>query len=210
MNLRFWTWHRRHSFLKDFHGLTWILHFLLCNMFEYRDIVKHVPRHPGSYFKLPTLYLRRWFLVRHGKYRSFLHNILRSDDDRWPHDHPWKFRTFCLWNGYSEEIVKVYKDWDGKPASCSFYLPFRTGDYQDRDLDHIHRVTLWRGRGGREMPAWTLVFPEEATRHWGFWKDTEWIPWWEFLNLPKPDPSETPWEDLPESNSSIKEERIEQ
>ena len=36
--------------------------------------------------------------------RVYLHHIIRSDDFRALHDHPWKFTSFMLWGHYYEYV----------------------------------------------------------------------------------------------------------
>ena len=80
-------------------GLRWPLDLiepLLRLVFRYRDIEK----------KGMGLYLRRFYLTPRTRpswwpdswkwYRFFLHHIVRSDDDRDPHDHPWDFTSLIL------------------------------------------------------------------------------------------------------------------
>ena len=51
------------------------------------------------------LYLRRWYVFRSAPFAVFLHNFVRSDEDRALHDHPWSFLVIPLWRGYVEHHV---------------------------------------------------------------------------------------------------------
>jgi hypothetical protein len=170
-NLKFWTWHRDHPYLKGMTGLIWLVHFVLCNLFEYRDIEKEEPS--GDSLSYPTydktLYLRRFYLIRHGKDKTFLHNILRSDNDRHMHDHPWDFSTRILVNGYDEECPLGWR-----------YLA--THSKVDNKAEHAHKVHLWKDENGAEMPVWSLVRLTEARREWGFHTETGWVPWYLYLH----------------------------
>jgi hypothetical protein len=76
-------------------GFDRFAHRVLTRLFNYRDIVK--PENGKD-----TLYLRRFYIIRKGPFKLFLHNIRRSDSDRHLHDHPWDFDSICLKNGYIE------------------------------------------------------------------------------------------------------------
>jgi hypothetical protein len=48
-------------------------------------------------------YLRRWWLIpRNRWFNLYLHNILRDDDDRALHDHPWANLSILLRGAYRE------------------------------------------------------------------------------------------------------------
>lgn len=106
-------------------------------------------------------YMRRWFFwcpwfgVR-------LHHILRSDDDRALHDHPWDFVSIILWGAYYE----VLPDERG-PQFRRWMIRHKAED--------LHRLVLHR-------PAWTLVFTGPKRKSWGFLFDGRMIPWREYLS----------------------------
>lgn len=101
-------------------------------------------------------YMRRWvigtpwFLVR-------LHHIMRSDNDRHFHDHPFSFVSFILRGGYVE------------------YTPHRSprrfgpGSVVRKKSTDLHFLKLLGG------PAWTLVFTTPYHREWGFQTEDGWI-----------------------------------
>ena len=83
-----------HSFLET----------VLKRLFKYYDIVGK-DEGGGN-----ALYLRR-FILRWGngqKGHIFLHHIYRSDSDRYPHSHPWAFKTLVLSGGYTDESYDVH------------------------------------------------------------------------------------------------------
>ena len=47
-------------------------------------------------------YLRRYYILKTRWFRIYLHEILRSDEDRDCHDHPWNFTSIILKGGYWE------------------------------------------------------------------------------------------------------------
>ena len=139
-----------------------LLHAVLTKLFKYHDIIKPT----GD---VPTLYLRRYFVFRtktFPNHRIFLHFINRSDDDGHLHDHPWKFTSLILSNGYVEAIR-------GR-QSRELYA----GSVVHNPAEHTHKVALHG-----EKPTWTLVSAWKAHREWGFWVDDQWVMWRTYLGL---------------------------
>lgn len=118
-------------------------------------------------------YLRRWWIIpRNRLFNVYLHEILRSDDDRALHDHPWWNFTYIIRGGYCEHTI---------------------------DAGGIHRRT-WRWRGAwkfraagaahrLEMPqdGWkptlTLFVTGPRLRQWGFHcPDAGWRHWKDFTD----------------------------
>jgi hypothetical protein len=101
-------------------------------------------------------YMRRWvlktpwFLLR-------LHKIMRSDNDRHHHDHPFDFTSFILYGGYVE-----YRP-DHEPRE---YL---AGDIVRRKAPQLHYLKL------REDVAWTFLVTSPYYREWGFQTEDGWI-----------------------------------
>ena len=93
-------------------------------------------------------YLYRYLLWERWGCRIYLHEILRSDEDPEPHNHPWTFISVILREGYVEER-------NGR----------KTRKYPGmvllRRADDFHRLELRR-------PAWTLVFRGRERKGWGF------------------------------------------
>jgi hypothetical protein len=82
-------------------------------------------------------YLIRWRLIWTRWFSLYLHHILRSDEDRELHDHPWSFLTVILTAGYTELT----------PRGKAFHPP---GSILHRPAPWPHRLILSR-------PVWTLV-----------------------------------------------------
>jgi hypothetical protein len=79
-----------------------------------------------------------------------LHHWLAPDDDRARHDHPWGFRTFVLWGGYTDSSP------DGDEhlkAPATRYRPA------------THQHTVFPDPGG----CWTIIVTGPKVRNWGFW-----------------------------------------
>lgn len=129
----------------------------LCGAFPRRDIAK------GD-----ELYMRRFFLTPPGRgpRQVFLHHILRDDDDRALHCHPWGFTSFILAGGYVEHLPGGM--WQAHYA----------GAVLRRRATHAHRVVIIK-------PVWSLVVAGPAERVWGF-HDPErgWTDWRTYLGLP--------------------------
>ena len=98
---------------------------------------------------IDTNYMRRWTIETPlGQIR--LHHILRSDNDRHYHDHPFDFVSLILSGGYIEHRPN-------QPQRL--YLPKSVLVRKAKDLHYLKLL-------GRD--AWTLVFATNRKRAWGF------------------------------------------
>lgn len=119
------------------------------------------------YFHLPGYMERYWFMPELFGHSVRLHHILRSDDDRALHDHPWDFSTILLRGQYIEHRDDGY----------SHYGP---------------GTQLWRAAGARhslELPegqtVWTLFMMGPRVQKWGFFPDGPTgakVPWEKYLS----------------------------
>lgn len=105
----------------------------------------------------PEIDPRNWFYRLLPSIR--VHHILRADDDRHPHDHPYNFRTIILRGGYVE---KRQDEWHGRSPGDTSSL--KVGEYHS-----IKYVTP----GG----AWTLFIYGRRRDEWGFLVDGVKVPW---------------------------------
>jgi len=113
-------------------------------------------------------YMCRWVLeTRWGTLR--LHNILRSDDDRALHDHPWDFWSLILWGGYREFLPGLLHSGNGTYAPIGNQRWCGPGSLVKRSAADAHRIALVHG------PAWTLVWTGPRVRRWGFYVDGAWV-----------------------------------
>lgn len=123
-----------------------------------------------------SLYMRRWRIIHTPWFGIRIHNIVRSDDDRELHDHPFSFVSFILKGGYNEYTPRGGPDWYG-PGSVIF-----------RRAEDLHRLELRRKRGfnlggairvpdqtSPEVSAWTFVIRGPTRRQWGFMTDKGWV-----------------------------------
>lgn len=98
-----------------------------------------------------------------------LHVILRSDDDRALHDHPWSFWTFILCGGYWEHQPANDPD---EPFTVSMRVWRSPLSLLYRPTTHLHRIEL-----KNDKPAVTLVVTGRKIRDWGFACHDGWRNW---------------------------------
>jgi hypothetical protein len=108
-------------------------------------------------------YLIRYRIVQTPWLGLYLHHILRSDDDRALHDHPWPFLSFILRGGY----------WEHTPIGRAWYPPL---SILWRCPEQLHRLEL-----PETKTAWTLVVRGRRRRAWGFHDNGQWRPAGEYL-----------------------------
>lgn len=129
-------------------------------------------------------YIRRWWVIpRNRFFNIYLHNILRDDDDRALHDHPWVDLTFVLAGGYFEETP------DGR-----FWRPAGTGRLRLPRARHRLELPLAvdgpyimnLDGGFQRRPAWTLFVTGPKVRVWGFWCERGFVPWYDFVDPDDP------------------------
>ena len=118
-----------------------------------------------------TDYMRRFF--RFGRPNTNgatarYHQILRSDDDRHLHDHPWDFISVILDGSYVE-------------TTESGEVEHGRGSVLTRSAESAHRLTL-------KAPVWSFVITAPARRRWGFHTEDGWVPWRTYLAAPSPHP----------------------
>lgn len=134
-------------------------------------------------------YLRRWWVIpRNPFFNVYLHQFLRSDDDRALHDHPWLFNFSWLLKGAYLEWVPPSKDaafpcQNGAVCVPDLQTPsrvtamgyFRTeGAVKFRWGRAPHRIELHRGK------CWTLFITGPRVREWGFYCPQGWKHWRDF------------------------------
>ncbi|TNF19180.1 MAG: hypothetical protein EP318_15610 [Rhodobacteraceae bacterium] len=109
-------------------------------------------------------YMLRWYLLpRNETFNVYYHHILRDDDDRALHDHPWP--SFSLMTkGMMTEVT---------PEGSRL---IRAGECVYRGPDFAHRLELIDGR-----PAETLFITGPKVREWGFHCPGGWVHWEQFV-----------------------------
>lgn len=108
-------------------------------------------------------YLRRWWILPRNRFLNiYLHQILRDDDDRALHDHPWASLSFPLAGRLSE--LRHGANWSVERRDVSRLWPI----YRPAKL--AHRLVVVNG------PVWTLFVTGPVVRNWGFWCVSETTP----------------------------------
>ncbi|WP_238320057.1 hypothetical protein [Sphingobium sp. YBL2] len=108
-------------------------------------------------------YLLRWWIIpRNEQQNVYLHRILRDDDDRALHDHPWP-NTSLLISGRYREIT----------PEGTFIR--EAGSLVTREAEALHRLELIDGE-----PAVSLFFTGAKEREWGFDCGGRWVHWKDF------------------------------
>lgn len=138
---------------------------------------------------VPAYMWRWWRIARNWAFNIYYHVVLRSDDDRALHDHPWFSFSIVLDGGYFEHTIRAggihRKIWKG-PGSMSFRW---TGSLAHR-LE-LKRVSLMEAPlsalAGREVeisdatnmkvevPATTIFITGPVLRRWGFHHESGWV-----------------------------------
>lgn len=114
-------------------------------------------------------YLHRWYVIpRNPLFNIYLHKIIRSDDDRALHDHPWWNISFVIKSGY----------WEVRPGpeQNSLATYWRApGSVIARFAKSSHRLEVMPTK-----PAWTIFVTGPRFREWGFYCPQGWRHWSEF------------------------------
>lgn len=109
-------------------------------------------------------YMHRWFIIPRNKYFNiYLHKIMKNDDDRALHDHPW-WSISILLKGKLKEVLKATVRYPRR------FIPLL------RSAKLAHRLEIVEG------PAWTLFITGPVIRSWGFHCPKGWVPWKEFVD----------------------------
>lgn len=119
-------------------------------------------------------YLLRWFVIpRNPFFNVYLHQFLRSDDDRALHDHPWLFNGSWLLRGeYIEHTIEA--------GGLLIRTHRAAGDIKARWGKAPHRVELIN-QNDVPQPCWTIFITGPRVRQWGFYcMERGWIHWKRF------------------------------
>lgn len=108
-------------------------------------------------------YLRRWWIIpRNRFFNIYVHEFLRSDDDRALHCHPWIWISYLIDGDYVEHTIKaggVHRRKSYKAGSLRLHLPW-----------FAHRIEITK-------PVWTLFITGPKMKPWGFHFPTGWVHW---------------------------------
>lgn len=126
-------------------------------------------------------YLRRWWVIPRNRFLNiYLHQFLRSDDDRALHDHPWANLSILLRGSYIEHTIAA--------GGIEHRHELHAGQWRLRLSGRLaHRVELLQVRlvvpwpAYATQPCWTLFITGPRYRAWGFHCPKQgWIPWERF------------------------------
>ena len=119
-------------------------------------------------------YLLRWIFAEpqglpHPRPGIYVHKILRDDDDRALHDHPWD-ATLCIVKGSYREIR----------ADCPEGEVFAAGSVRRIVAETAHRLEVVDGH------VWTVCLTGPRRREWGFVCPQGWVHWADFVDPSDP------------------------
>lgn len=106
--------------------------------------------------KTGDLHFRRYRILWTPWFAIYIHNILKSDEDKHLHDHPWNILIFILKGGY----VEMMKD------SCCERPP---GSLFFHKSTVVHKIKTLYG------PTWSFVMTFGKNRLWGYDTEIGWI-----------------------------------
>ena len=142
-------------------------------------LIARVTRRPADFVvgghERPYL-LRWWLLPRNPVFNIYLHQFLRSDDDRAHHDHPWLFNiSWIFLNKYIEHVIRK--------GGVLVKTLRPAGTMKIRFGAAPHRIELLPDDGCGEQPCWTLFITGPRVREWGFCcMERGWVGWREFTS----------------------------
>lgn len=126
---------------------------------------------PGS------AYMNRWYVIpRNRWFNLYLHEILRSDDDRALHDHPWVNCSIVLKGGYWEIVPEQAPSFSW-PVPSTLDVWRGRGSVVFRRPSSAHRLVI-----AGASPCWSLFVTGPKVREWGFWCPRGWKLWTDFVD----------------------------
>jgi hypothetical protein len=109
------------------------------------------------------VHFRRYRLLSTPWFNLYLHQILKSDQDNYFHDHPWAFFSLILMGCYEELFTRA--PWHDE----IFYRRYRVGQIASHSPQDAHSLTLL------SPVVWTLVLTTGRERVWGYQVNNKWI-----------------------------------
>lgn len=126
-------------------------------------------------------YLRRWWLIpRNRLFNVYLHQFLRSDDDRALHDHPWINLSVLLQGAYIEHTIAAGGVEHAQRLVAGQLRARATGTFAHR-IELLQDIDGTANVDGSPIPCWTLFITGPRYREWGFHcPRAGWIHWQKF------------------------------
>ncbi len=113
-------------------------------------------------------YLKRWWLIpRNRFFNIYLHQFIRSDDDRALHDHMYHNVSYILEGSYIEHTIAQ--------GGIHYECCYKKGNFRFRLPTTAHRIEV-------HDPCWTLFVTGPRVREWGFHCPAGWRHWKLFVD----------------------------
>ena len=110
--------------------------------------------------------MRRWWMIpRNPIFNIYLHQFMRSDDDRALHDHMYVNLSLLLAGEYIEHTIAA--------GGVGHHMSYRAGALRARLPHTAHRIELPAGA----EPCWSLFITGPRMREWGFHCPSGWRSW---------------------------------
>lgn len=113
------------------------------------------------------VHFRRYRLISTPWFNLYVHNILKSDEDKYPHDHPWDFKSLILSGSYQETMTLSP---NVKYGDDTYTVTNEPGMLVEHKAEDTHQLTLLTPE------VWTLVLTTGRWRLWGYQTPKGWIP----------------------------------
>jgi len=143
----------------------WLIRRTLRVMERQPDFIVHGGEKDGV---LQGPYLKRWWAIpRNRFFNLYVHELLRSDDARALHDHPWWNVSILLNGSYIEHRILA--------GGVHTQTLLTAGTVVTRMPRTAHRLELLPGK-----TCITLFITGPRVRDWGFHCLRGWVPWQRF------------------------------
>jgi hypothetical protein len=152
--------------------------FMLGTILYSKEIIRKLFLTKEIVSKEGVVHFRRYRLLSTPWFNIYIHNILHSDEDRDPHDHPWHFISIILWGSYKEYWMPAndnYMYWMGRSLRA---VTHKIGSVIIHNAKDFHQIKLV------SPSVWTLVFTWGKRPSWGFQtRDRRWVDFKEYRQL---------------------------
>jgi hypothetical protein len=139
------------------------------------NLIEYAKQTP--YFNLEGYMERDWLIPYNGDLGIRIHHILRDDNDRAFHDHPWPNTSVVLKGGYWE-LMPELENQDPSLDKVLYSKVWRKpGDVIQRKATTRHRLMIPEGTTATSM---FIMGPWE--QDWGFYTPEGKVYWREYLN----------------------------